>query len=276
MKLQLLNVVSDFLPFGLGEQAALMAPWLADQFDVRFFSIGQAGLRHVASLLGDLPHMAIRCRPRNWPVAAWQLRRLLRRDEYGIVHAWGGVATDLARWSLSGRGHRRGHTVFVSRVDVSRDRSASIRRIVDAVTCNPDVELTADAPCRQAAGDPLLLQPIASVHQRSQAPSTNLRTELGLESSIELIGTVAELEAKTGLKHLIWAADLVNCVRDDVRLVIWGNGSQRDNLRRFAGQIGDAKKYIWLPRDQNIRQQLDSLDVFWEPTRLARLACTRH
>jgi glycosyltransferase involved in cell wall biosynthesis len=46
--------------------------------------------------------------------------------------------------------------------------------------------------------------------------------------------TQAPLEPSNSLKDLIWALDLLCCIRRDVHLVILGTGSQRWRLERFA------------------------------------------
>jgi glycosyltransferase involved in cell wall biosynthesis len=271
VNVRLLNVVSDFLPFGLGEHAALMAPWLANQFQVGFFSLGQAAAEHVAEPLAGLLHQPFRGPRRNWPAAAWRLRSLLFEGSYDIVHAWGPLATRVAAWALASRGVLGRRIVLVSRIDEAHTNPLASEPL--ACWRRPDVRLAVGVETTAPTVDPRLLQPIATIRRcradvaRSRA---ELRSSLGLAPSAELIGTVCSLEAATGVKHLIWAADLVNCVRDDVRLIVWGQGSQRDQLKRYAGQIGDRHKYHWLGPDADLRRILLGVDLYWQPHRDSR------
>jgi len=64
------------------------------------------------------------------------------------------------------------------------------------------------------------------------------------------------------MKDLIWATDLLNCIRDDFHLVIVGEGNQRKNLQRFAS-FTEAESHVhFLPPDQ-AEGLLGALDVYW-------------
>lgn len=90
-----------------------------------------------------------------------------------------------------------------------------------------------------------------------------LREKLQLPVDAKLAGTVAPLLAKSRLKDLIWATDLLTCVRDDFHFVIFGNGDFDARLRRFAG-LTEAAQHVHFVNDPTIvPKNLSGLDFYW-------------
>ena len=90
-----------------------------------------------------------------------------------------------------------------------------------------------------------------------------LMQETGLESTALIAVTSADLEPVTRLKDLIWATDLLSCVRDDVHLVILGEGSQHQNLLKFAActEAADHIHFAGLP--STALEMIGGADVYW-------------
>ena len=87
--------------------------------------------------------------------------------------------------------------------------------------------------------------------------------ETGLESTALIAVTSADLQPATRLKDLIWATDLLSCVRDDVHLVIFGKGSQHQNLLKFAActEAADHIHFAGLP--STALEMVSGADVYW-------------
>ncbi len=90
-----------------------------------------------------------------------------------------------------------------------------------------------------------------------------LMQETGLDSTAFIAMTSADLEPVTRLKDLIWATDLLSCVRDDVHLVILGKGSQHQGLLKFAActEAADHIHFAGLPT--NTLEMISGADVYW-------------
>ena len=86
---------------------------------------------------------------------------------------------------------------------------------------------------------------------------------LGLEPSSFIAVTSADLEPRTRLKDLIWATDLLSCVRDDVHLVIFGKGSQHQRLLQFAACTAAADHIHFVGSPPSAIEMLGGADVFW-------------
>ncbi len=100
-----------------------------------------------------------------------------------------------------------------------------------------------------------------------------LRSRLNLPPEAKLAGTVAPLMPRTRLKDLIWATDLLTCVRDDFHFLIWGWGDQEARLRRFAS-LTEAESHVhFLGEPDESLSVLAGLDVYWH-SHLQQPLCT--
>jgi glycosyltransferase involved in cell wall biosynthesis len=91
----------------------------------------------------------------------------------------------------------------------------------------------------------------------------SLREQLGLAQASYLAGTVAPLVHRSRLKDLIWATDLLTCVRPDFHFLIVGSGPQLSRLQRFASltEAGDHIHFLSRPESPVIQ----GLDFYWHP-----------
>ncbi len=97
-------------------------------------------------------------------------------------------------------------------------------------------------------------------------PSTTrqqLLAELGLPENARLIGLVGRLWPQKRVKDAIWAADLLKVIRDDVHLLIVGDGPQRDRLKRFRDLVCIRGKVHFLGERGDVPRLLPHFDVLW-------------
>ena len=90
-----------------------------------------------------------------------------------------------------------------------------------------------------------------------------LLAELGLPENARLIGLVGRLWPQKRVKDAIWAADLLKVIRDDVHLLVIGDGPQRDRLRRFRDQVCIRGKVHFLGERGDVPRLLPHFDVLW-------------
>jgi len=93
-----------------------------------------------------------------------------------------------------------------------------------------------------------------------------LTNHLGLPDYIYLATTFAPLQPRFRLKDLIWAADLLTCIREDFHLLIVGRGEQKTRLRKFASQT-EAGSHVHIldtqPRELTASDLFTGSDVYW-------------
>ena len=87
--------------------------------------------------------------------------------------------------------------------------------------------------------------------------------KLRLPERSRLVGVVGRLERRKRIKDAIWAADLLKVIRDDVHLLMIGDGPHRERLIRFRDQAVIRDKVHFLGPRGDVPQWLPHLDVLW-------------
>lgn len=93
---------------------------------------------------------------------------------------------------------------------------------------------------------------------------TTLLEELALPLESKLIGVCGPLLPQQRVKDAIWAADLLKCVRDDVHLLVLGEGPHRWRLERYRRQVQITDRVHFLGNRSDEPEILASLDCCWE------------
>ena len=100
-------------------------------------------------------------------------------------------------------------------------------------------------------------------------PAATLRPQwlaaLGLPHESRLVGVTAPFRRAERIKDAIWAADLLKRIRDDVHLLLAGDGPQRLRLLRYRGQVQIGDKVHILGPQATAAAWLPHCDVFWCP-----------
>jgi glycosyltransferase involved in cell wall biosynthesis len=90
-----------------------------------------------------------------------------------------------------------------------------------------------------------------------------LLAELELTDDARLIGLVGRLWPQKRVKDAIWAADLLKVIRDDVHLLVIGDGPQRDRLMRFRDQVRISDKVHFLGQRGDVPRLMPHFDLLW-------------
>jgi len=91
----------------------------------------------------------------------------------------------------------------------------------------------------------------------------NVLARLELPETTYLAGAVAPLIHRSRLKDLIWATDLLTCIREDFHFVIIGTGPQLRRLKRFAA-LTEAKAHVhFLGHPERAERIVAGLDFYW-------------
>lgn len=89
-----------------------------------------------------------------------------------------------------------------------------------------------------------------------------VRSALGLQPRVRLIGHVGRLEPEKDQVSLLHAFRLVADTHPDARFVIIGDGSQRSELERLGKTLGIAGRVAFFGFRQDVADFLPHLDVF--------------
>jgi glycosyltransferase involved in cell wall biosynthesis len=90
-----------------------------------------------------------------------------------------------------------------------------------------------------------------------------LLAELGLPINARLIGAVGRLWPQKRIKDLIWAADLLKVIREDVHLLIIGDGPHRRRLEQFRRQVRIEDKVHFLGHRSDVSRLVPHFDLLW-------------
>jgi glycosyltransferase involved in cell wall biosynthesis len=90
------------------------------------------------------------------------------------------------------------------------------------------------------------------------------RTQLGLDVNATWIGSVATLRSWKGHKYLLKAISELNDPR--LRLVIVGDGPQRDNLNRLTVELGLTRVVRFAGQQKDVLPWLQAMDMFALPS----------
>jgi len=176
-------------------------------------------------------------------LAGRALKRLLGSLQPNVVHTWGQTAGRCmgaaAAMTKSGAAAPKWISTFVRKPEKSGVVVNALNQRIGQQVEKVFVPHESLKPSVLEVGfkeQQVVVAPNAAVALPDRdATREKLLEQIGLSGqSVIVAGTVADLVPATRMKDLIWATDLLNCIRDDFHLVIFGDGHQRQNLDRFA------------------------------------------
>ena len=205
---------------------------------------------------------------RGSPLAVWSWRplvRLLRRERVDVLHShkfgsnvWGVLMGRLARvpvivahehtWSYEGQPLRR----FLDRELIARGSSAFVavssedrRRMIEVERIDPgDVTFVPNGIDALPDGD-----------------GPRVRAELGIDPGAPAIGAVAVLRPQKALDVLVRAAAELLPEHPGLRVLIAGEGPERERLESLAAELGVAEAVTLLGLRSDVPDVLAALDV---------------
>jgi len=269
MTIRVLEIIPTLVRGGAEKQLTLLACGLPrEEFDV-----------HVAVLTHDGPYretldeqgIPVTLIGKRWkvdPFAYWKLRKFIRALSPDVVHTWIFAANCYGRAAAFSAGVK--HVIagercvdkWKSSYELMIDRRLA-RRTQRIVTNSSGVqEFYVE---KRLPPDKFTVIPngIVPVSPESSLPRDVLLESLGLPAEARLIGAVGRLWPQKRYKDLMWAADMLKTVRDDVLFLIVGDGPQRDRLYEYRDQIQIRDRVHFLGARDDVPQLLPHLDCFW-------------
>lgn len=270
-KQRVLFVVNDLDRFGATRQLELLSRGLSNDFDVHVAVLGSAQEDSILSSACIVHYLgkSNTTNVRTLTQSGFRLRKFVRKLEPAIVHAW---CQPAERVTLA--------------ATVEFD---SVRKFVTELYLRPSTNMTMEAIDRRL-GKPVLQYIVPhdevrkslvshqyredkiSIVPNALGPSTLdrevARRKLvqlgGFGDDIHIAGAVAPLVPRSRLKDLIWATDLLTCIREDVHFFIFGRGSQRKRLEKFASQTEAGHHVHFVDSEIHAFELISGLDFFWQ------------
>jgi glycosyltransferase involved in cell wall biosynthesis len=298
---RILHIIDSLGYSGAATQLLVLAEGVADHgFDVHIAALsesprmslpfrdacgerGQAGKREGsdASTSATIPVTYI---PRRWrvdPLADIQLIQHVSRLRPDVVHTWnsvpgmlGPIAVNWARQRLMRRrtagDTNDGLRLVAGQYRIQRWPSAvesSIERRFarHAVRYLSNSSAVRDWCVAGGLRDQrfTVIPPGMSPAPPSDVPRDALLRELQLPADVRLIGVVGKLVPDNRVQDLIWAADLLRVLHDNLRVLIIGDGPLRPQLEQYARLASDLDHIRFLGKRRDLWRILPHFDVLW-------------
>ena len=268
MSRRLLHIIPTLDRGGAEKQLTLLVGrLLPEEFDVHVCALSRGGPLEAELAARNVPCSVI---GKNWkvdPLAYRHLKRHIDRLRPDLVHTWLFAANSYGRTAAlfsgvdrivaSERCVDRWKTWYELAIDRFLARRTS--RIVVNSQGVRDFYVQRGLPDDRFVVIPGGVPPAAP----SNVLREDLLRELGLPSNARLIGAVGRLWPQKRIDDLIWAADLLKVIRDDVYLLIIGEGPLRRRLQRFRRQVRIEDKVCFLGQRDDVSRLLPHFDLLW-------------
>jgi glycosyltransferase involved in cell wall biosynthesis len=207
---------------------------------------------------------------RRWaidPLADWRLQRLVARLRPDVVHTWDSVPGMFG--PIVGRSGERPRLVagkYHMRRWTPAWESFWEGRFVPHVDRFVTNSLTVQDWCvrRGRPADKLTRIPSGVPSSRpSDVTRDELLGELRLPADTRLIGVLGRLVPEKRVQDLIWAADLLRVLHNNLRLLVIGDGPERRQLERYARLASDLDHIQFLGERSDVWRIMPHLDVLW-------------
>ncbi|MCA9262538.1 MAG: glycosyltransferase, partial [Planctomycetales bacterium] len=203
------------------------------------------------------------------PAGWWRLVRRMRQLAPDIVHAWSPSSDAWARSAAVVAGVPgivgsattwEGETSVLGWV---RGRLLAVSS--DAIVANHELvrdrRMALDWPGDRIAVIPNGVRlPHQCLRQLARISRSNFVHQLGLPTTARLFGVVGSLTRRKRIRDVIWAMDLLKCIRDDTHLLIAGSGSFDAQLRRYTRQVQIMDRVHFLGQREDVSTWLRHLD----------------
>jgi glycosyltransferase involved in cell wall biosynthesis len=268
MTKRILQIIPTLDRAGAEKQLCLLAGGLPrDEFEVHVCALTRGG-----PLAGDLadagvPLTVIGKRWKLDPRAFWRLKQHIARLKPDLIHTWMFAANTYGYAAARACGVKnvvigqRCVDPWKSRLQLAFDRALAKRCRCVVVNSEGvrDFYVQHGTPHEQVRVIPngVVMPPACNTTRRQ------LLAELGLPENARLVGLVGRLWPQKRVKDAIWAADLLKVIRDDVYLLIIGDGPLRDQLRRYRDQVCVHGHAYFLGERGDVPRLLPHFDVLW-------------
>jgi glycosyltransferase involved in cell wall biosynthesis len=268
MTRRILHVIATLDRAGAEKQLTLLAAGLPrDEFEVYVCALTRGGELAADLRQAGIPLSVIGKAWKFDPAAFWRLRRHVAHLKPELVQTWMFTANAYGRAAAVAAG--------VSRIVASE-------RCVDSWKTWQQLAIDRYL-ARRTAAIIVNSRGVEQFYTEQGLPSAKIRViyngigpavtsdvtrevlleELGLPIGTRLIGAVGRLWPQKRLKDLIWATDLLHVIRDDVHLLVVGDGPQREALERYARQCHVADRVHFLGVRHDVPRLMPHFDLLW-------------
>ena len=270
MPARVLQIIPTLVQGGAEKQCTLLATRLPrDEFEVHVAVLTHTGPYERELVAAGIPVHHIHKRWKVDPFAYFRLKKLIRDLQPQIVQTWLFAANSYGRSAAKSAGIK--HILASERcVDpwkstpalwLDRYQARYTEKIVTNSSGVVDFYKNSGIPADKFVVIPNGIP--EKIVSNTSLTRNELLKSLNLPADGKLVGTIGRLWPQKRMKDAIWATDLLKCIRDDVHLLIIGDGPQRKLLEQFRAKVEIEDRVHFLGHRKDIAELLPHLDAFW-------------
>ena len=265
---RVLHIIPTLDRSGAEKQLALLATRLSrDEFDPHVCVLTRSGPYEEELKQAGVPVTVIGKPLKIDPAAFLRLKRHVAGLRPDLVHTWLFAANSYGRAAAQAAGVRR---------IVAAERCVDPWKVWHELAIDRWLARRTDRIVVNSSGvrdfyvrNGLPEEKFVLIHNGISAPPASdlareeLLADLGLPENARLIGAVGRLWPQKRIKDLIWAADLLKVIRDDVHLLIIGDGPHHRRLEQFRRQVQIEDKVHFLGHRNDVPRLMPHFDLLW-------------
>lgn len=269
--IRILFIIPTLDRSGAEKQLTLLATRLPrDQFPVEVCALTRGGPYESELAAEEIPVTVLRKRLKVDPVAAWKLRQLLRRGRFDIVHTW----LFAANWHGRAMAFMQ-HVPIVIASERCADHWKGFAELTldrwlapktDAIVVNS----RAVAQFYESAGidaNKLVLIPNGiDPNPLPQVDRAEVLREFDVPPDARVLGYVGRLWPQKRIRDAIWCIELIKNLKNNVYLLIIGDGPERDALVDWTKNTRNDDRVRFLGHREDVSRLLAVMDIFLLPS----------
>lgn len=266
--LRVVQLVPTMDRCGAEKQVCLLAAGLPrDRFESHVVLLTRGGPRTAELDAAGVPWTLVGKRGKLDPRGLLRLRRTLRQLAPDVLHCWLFAANSYGRFV--------GHCLRIP-VLIAGERCVdpwktarhywidkALAKVSDAIVTNSsavrDFYTRRDIPPQLFEIIPNGIPP----HSPSALSRSEACRRLGIAPQQYLIAAVGRLAPQKRYRDLIWAAELLGVVHPQAVLVIFGEGPQDDELKRYRDQVTQHHRVRFVGHRSDLADLLPHFDLYW-------------
>lgn len=266
MTKRILHIIPSLDRAGAEKQLALLAAGLPRaRFEVHVCALTRGGPIEGDLAAAGVPVTVIGKRFRIDPLAYWRLRRHIAQLRPDLVQTWLFAGNAYGRAAALACGvprivaSERCVDPWKSALQLAIDRRLARRtdRLVANSPAVRDFYVERGVSAAQIVVIPNGVPPAAPPRLTREA----ILAQLGLPSHVRLVAFIGRFWRQKRIKDAIWAIDLLKVVRDDVHLLVFGDGPLRRRMERFRRQARIVDKVHFLGQRNDVGDWLPHCDL---------------
>jgi len=267
MTKRILHVIPTLDRSGAEKQLTLLARALPrEEFEIHVCALTRGGPLLADLQAAGIPATVLGKRWKLDPHAFWRLQRFIKQLRPDLVHTWlfaanayGRAAGMLAGVKCLVAAERCADPWKSWELWFDRRLAKHTARIVANSQGVQEFYVAKGIPAEKIEVIPNGILPAPPCESTRQ----EILGELGLPESARLVGLIGRLWPQKRVKDAIWAADLLKVIRDDVHLLILGDGPHRQRLEMFRDQCEIRDKVHFLGHRSDVPRILPHFHVLW-------------